>query len=315
MPGPPPAFCRVRHGYSPGMRITVAGSTGLIGAPLVRSLRADGHDVVRLVRRPPKAADEARWDPAGGTVDAAALHDADAVVNLAGAGVGDHRWTAAYKRELRDSRVLGTATLARAMSALDVPPKVFLAGSAVGFYGDTGDRVVDERAPAGSGFLADLCVEWEAATMPAEEAGIRVAHLRTGLVVAAKGGAWGPLYRAFRFGVGGRMGNGRQYWSFISLRDQIHAIRFLLTADGVRGPVNLTAPHPVTNAEATKAMSRVMRRPAVFPVPRPALRAVLGEFADDVLTSTRAEPRVLEDAGFVFAHPTIDLALAVARSG
>ncbi|MGW0660673.1 TIGR01777 family oxidoreductase [Streptodolium elevatio] len=297
------------------MRIAVTGSSGLIGSPLVRSLRADGHELVRFVRRAPKAADEARWDPVAGTLDTDALLGVEAVVSLAGAGVGDHRWTKSYKRELRDSRVLGTATLARAIAAMERPPSVFLSGSAVGYYGDTGDRLVTETAPAGSGFLAELCVEWEAATAPAEEAGVRVAHMRTGLVVASKGGAWGPLFRAFRFGVGGRMGNGRQYWSFISLRDEINAIRFLLDADAVRGPVNLTAPNPVTNAEATKAMSRLLRRPALFPVPRPALRAVLGEFADDVLSSQRVAPRVLEKSGFVFAHPTIDLAVAVARHG
>lgn len=295
------------------MRIAVTGSSGLIGTPLVRSLRADGHELVRFVRRAPKAPDEARWDPVGGTLDTDALLGVEAVVHLAGAPIGGHRWTKAYKRELRDSRVLGTTTLARALAAMEIKPKVLLCGSAVGIYGDTGDRTVDETAPPGSGFLADLCVAWEAAAAPAREAGIRVVHMRTGLVVAGKGGAWGPLFRAFRFGVGGRLGSGRQYWSFISLRDEINAIRFLLEADGVHGPVNMTAPNPVTNAEATKALSRVLRRPAVFPVPRVALRAVLGEVSDDVLSSQRALPRVLENAGFVFAHPTIDLALAVAR--
>lgn len=294
------------------MRITVAGSSGLIGAPLVRALRADGHEVVRLVRHAPQAADEARWDPKGGMVDAAALAGTDAVVNLAGAGVGDRRWTAAYKRELRDSRILGTATLARAMAAMDEPPKVFLAGSAVGIYGDTGDRVVDESEPPGSGFLADLSVDWEAAARPAVKAGVRVAHLRTGLVVTAKGGAFGPLFRIFRLGLGGRLGSGRQYWSFVSLADEVSAIRFLLTADGVRGPVNLTAPQPLTNTEATKAMGRALHRPAVLPVPGFALQAALGEFADDVLTGQRAVPHVLTDAGFTFAHPTFDLALAAA---
>ncbi|MDI2132352.1 TIGR01777 family oxidoreductase [Yinghuangia seranimata] len=297
------------------MRIAVTGSTGFVGTPLVRSLRADGHELVRLVRREPKAADEARWDPVGGTVDTDALLGVDAVVHLAGAGIGDHRWTAAYKRTLRDSRVLGTRTLARALAGLERPPAVLLSGSAIGYYGDTGDRAVDESAPPGSGFLADLCVEWEAATAPVEDAGVRVVHLRTGLVVAGKGGAWGPLFRAFRFGVGGRLGNGRQYWSFISLRDHINAIRFLLTADGVRGAANLTAPNPVTNAEATRELARMLRRPALFPVPRPALRAIVGEFSDDILSSQRVLPKALLDAGFEFAHPTIDRALAVARHG
>ncbi|UGQ09957.1 TIGR01777 family oxidoreductase [Yinghuangia sp. ASG 101] len=294
------------------MRIAIAGSSGLIGKPLVRALRADGHDVVRIVRRAARGADEARWDPVAGTVDPDALRGVDAVVNLAGAGIGAKRWTAAYKRELRDSRVLGTAALARAIAAAETPPRVFLAGSAVGYYGDTGDRTVDETAPSGEGFLADLCVDWEAATRPAEEAGVRVVHLRTGLVVTAEGGAWGPLMRAFRFGVGGRLGSGRQYWSFISLRDTIGAIRFLLDAEDVRGPVNLTAPEPVTNAEATKAVSRALRRPAMLPVPAFALRAVLGGLAVDVLSGRRAVPGVLRRAGFDFADPTIDQALAAA---
>ncbi len=297
------------------MRIAVAGSSGLIGTPLVRALRADGHEVVRLVRRAPREADEARWDPVGGTVDADALAGADAVVNLAGAGIGAKRWTAAYKKELRDSRVLGTAALARAIVAAETPPKVFLAGSAIGYYGDTGDRPVDESAPAGAGFLAELCVDWEAATRPAEEAGVRVVHLRTGLVVTAEGGAWGPLMRAFRFGVGGRLGSGRQYWSFISLRDTIDAIRFLLDAEDIRGPVNLTAPEPVTNAQATQAVSRALRRPALFPVPAFALRAVLGGLAEDVLTGRPVIPTVLRQAGFGFADPTIDRALAAALHG
>lgn len=296
------------------MRIVVAGSSGLIGSSLVRSLLADGHEVVRLVRRAPGAG-EARWDPAGGTVDAEALAGADAVVNLAGAGVGDRRWTAAYKRELHDSRVLGTATLARAVAALPTPPRVLLNASGVGFYGDSGDRVVDESAPAGEGFLADLCVAWEAATRPAEEAGVRVAHLRTGLVVAAKGGAFGPVFRIFRLGLGGRLGSGRQYWSVISLHDEVAAIRFLLTADQVSGPVNLAGPHPVTNAEATKAIAKVLHRPALFPVPAFALRAVLGEFAGDVLTGQRAEPRALTEAGFRFTHPTIEDAVTAALHG
>lgn len=297
------------------MRIAVAGSSGLIGTPLVHALRADGHEVVRFVRRAPQGADEVRWDPVGGTVGPDALRGVDAVINLAGAGIGAKRWTAAYKKELRDSRVLGTAALARAIAAAETPPKVFLAGSAVGYYGDTGDRIVDEEAPAGDGFLADLCVDWEAAARPADEAGARVVHLRTGLVVTAEGGAWGPLMRAFRFGAGGRLGSGRQYWSFISLRDTIGAIRFLLDAEGVRGPVNLTAPEPVTNAEATKAVSRALRRPALLPVPAFALRAVLGGLAVDVLSGRRAVPGVLRQAGFDFADPTIDQALAAALRG
>lgn len=294
------------------MRIAVTGSTGLIGSALVRSLRADGHEVVRFVRRPPAAADEARWDPAGGYVDPAGLAGCAAVVHLAGAGVGEHRWTSAYKKEIRDSRVLGTAALARALAALDEPPAVFVSGSAVGYYGDTGDRAVDEDAPAGHGFLPSVCVEWEAAAEPAGAAGIRTAFARTGLVVAREGGAWGKLFPIFRAGVGGRLGNGRQYWSYISLHDEIAALRHIIDTPGIEGPVNLTAPEPLTNRQVTAAMGRVLHRPALLPVPALALRIVLGEFAEDVLGSQRARPARLLESGFVFRHPGIEDAIRAA---
>ncbi|MEU6760736.1 TIGR01777 family oxidoreductase [Streptomyces sp. NPDC046685] len=294
------------------MRIAVTGSTGLIGSALVRSLRADGHEVVRFVRREPAAADEARWDPVRGYVDPAGLAGCGAVVGLAGAGVGEHRWTAAYKKEIRDSRVLGTAALARAAAALDEPPKVFVVGSAIGYYGDTGDRAVDETAPAGHGFLPSVCVEWEAAAAPAREAGIRTAFARSGLVVAREGGAWGRMFPLFRAGLGGRLGNGRQYWSYISLRDEIAAMRHIIDAPGLAGPVNLTAPEPLTNRQITAAMSRVLRRPAVLPVPAVALRLVLGEFSSDVLGSQRARPARLLESGFVFRDPGIEQAIRAA---
>ncbi|MBT2540339.1 TIGR01777 family oxidoreductase [Streptomyces sp. ISL-44] len=294
------------------MRIAVTGSTGLIGSALVRSLRADGHEVVRFVRRPPAAGDEARWDPAGGYVDPAGLAGCAAVVHLAGAGVGEHRWTSAYKKEIRDSRVLGTAALARALAALGEPPAVFVSGSAVGYYGDTGDRAVDEDAPAGHGFLPSVCVEWEAAAEPARAAGIRTAFARTGLVVAREGGAWGKLFPIFRAGVGGRLGNGRQYWSYISLHDEIAALRHIIDTPGIEGPVNLTAPEPLTNRQVTAAMGRVLHRPALLPVPALALRIVLGEFAEDVLGSQRARPARLLESGFVFRHPGIEDAIRAA---
>ncbi|MGW7451339.1 TIGR01777 family oxidoreductase [Streptomyces sp. NPDC054787] len=294
------------------MRIAVTGSTGLIGSALVRSLRADGHEVVRFVRREPAAADEARWDPVRGYVDPAGLAGCGAVVGLAGAGVGEHRWTAAYKKEIRDSRVLGTAALARAAAALDEPPRVFVVGCAIGYYGDTGDRAVDETAPAGHGFLPSVCVEWEAAAAPAREAGIRTAFARSGLVVAREGGAWGRMFPLFRAGLGGRLGNGRQYWSYISLRDEIAALRHIIDAPGLAGPVNLTAPEPLTNRQITAAMSRVLRRPAVLPVPAVALRLVLGEFSSDVLGSQRARPARLLESGFVFRDPGIEQAIRAA---
>ncbi|MFB6620010.1 TIGR01777 family oxidoreductase [Streptomyces sp. NPDC085524] len=294
------------------MRIAVTGSTGLIGSALVRSLREDGHEVVRFVRREPAAADEARWDPARGHVDPDALAGCGAVVGLAGAGVGDHRWTAAYKKEIRDSRVLGTAALARAVAALDEPPQVFVVGTAVGYYGDTGDRPVDEDSPAGTGFLSSVCVDWEAAAAPARKAGIRTAFARTGLVVAGEGGAWGRMFPLFRAGVGGRLGDGRQYWSYISLRDEVAALRHIIDTPSLEGPVNLTAPEPLTNREVTAAMARVLRRPAVLPVPAVALRIALGEFSSDVLGSQRVRPKRLLESGFAFRDPGIEDAIRAA---
>ncbi|MEV7174549.1 TIGR01777 family oxidoreductase [Streptomyces sp. NPDC093224] len=294
------------------MRIAVTGSTGLIGSALVRSLRADGHEVVRFVRREPSAADEARWDPERGYVDPAGLAGCAAVVHLAGAGIGDHRWTDAYKRTIRDSRVLGTAALAEALAGLDEPPAVLVSGSAVGYYGDTGDRVVDEDSPAGRGFLPSVCQEWEAAADPAREAGIRTAFARTGLVVAKDGGAWGRMFPLFRAGLGGRLGDGRQYWPFISLRDEVRALRHIVDTPSLHGPVNLTAPEPLTNRQVTAAMGRVLKRPAVLPVPAVALRVVLGEFSQDVLSGQRARPARLLESGFVFRDPGIEEAIRAA---
>ncbi|MGW7430911.1 TIGR01777 family oxidoreductase [Streptomyces sp. NPDC054861] len=293
-------------------RIAVTGASGLIGSALVRSLRADGHHVSRLVRRPARTADEVEWDPARLYVDSAGLVGVDAVVHLAGAGVGERRWTEAYRKEIRDSRVLGTTAIAQALASLAEPPKVLVCGTALGYYGDTGTRAVDESAPAGEGFLPSVCVEWEAAAAPAEEAGIRVAYARTGLVVAGEGGAWGRLFPLFRAGVGGRMGDGRQYWSFISLHDEVAALRHLIDDDSLSGPVNLTAPEPVTNREVTAAMGRVLRRPTLLTVPAPALRAVLGGFAEDVLGSQRVLPGRLLESGFDFAFPTIDESIRAA---
>ncbi|MEE1842646.1 TIGR01777 family oxidoreductase [Streptomyces sp. JV190] len=293
-------------------RIAVSGASGLVGTALVRSLRADGHEVVRLVRRPARSGDEVEWDPRRGYVDVAGLVGCDAVVHLAGAGVGDHRWTEAYKREIRDSRVLGTAAVAEAVASLDVPPKVLLSGSAIGYYGDTGDRAVDEGAPAGEGFLPSVCVEWEAATAAAREAGVRTVHARTGLVVAREGGAWGRLFPLFRAGLGGRLGSGRQYWSFIALHDEVAALRHILDTESLVGPVNLTGPDPVTNSKVTAAMGRVLHRPTLCTAPALALRIALGEFAQDVLGSQRVLPGRLLDSGFVFAFPGIDAAIRAA---
>jgi uncharacterized protein (TIGR01777 family) len=267
---------------------------------------------VRLVRRRPEAPDEVSWDPAAGTVDLDRLAGVDGVVHLAGAGVGDHRWTDDYKRTILDSRVDSTHTIVRAICALDPRPRVLVSASAIGFYGETGDRVVDEAAPAGSGFLADVVRAWEAATAPAAAAGIRVAHARSGLVVAREGGAWARLFPLFRAGLGGRMGSGAQYWSWISLRDELLALQHLLLTESVSGPVNLTGPVPVTNAEVTAAMGRVLHRPTLLPVPAFALRLALGEFSSEVLGSIRAVPTALLASGFTHADPSIDAAISSA---
>ncbi|MFJ7334693.1 TIGR01777 family oxidoreductase [Streptomyces sp. NPDC101116] len=295
-------------------RIVVAGASGLIGSALVRSLTTDGHEVRRLVRGTPRAAGEIRWDPEGGRVDAAGLAGCDAVVNLAGAGVGDRRWTEAYKRRIHDSRVKGTTALAEAVASLDAKerPRVFVNGSAIGYYGETGERAVDESAPAGEGFLPSLCVKWEGATAPAQEAGVRTVFTRTGLVVSREGGAWGRLFPLFQAGAGGRMGDGRQYWSFVALHDEVAAIRHLIDTDGLSGPFNITAPNPVTNREVTAAMGRVLHRPTLFPVPAAVLRTVLGEMAGDVLGSARILPARLLESGFRFAFPEIEGAIRAA---
>ena len=295
-------------------RIAVAGASGLIGRALVRSLTADGHEVRRLVRGTPRAAGEIRWDPEAGRVDAAGLAGCHAVVNLAGAGVGDRRWTDAYKQRIRDSRVKGTAALAGAVASLDAKerPRVFVNGSAIGYYGETGERTADESTPAGEGFLPALCVEWEGATAPAQEAGVRTVFTRTGLIVSREGGAWGRLFPLFRAGAGGRMGDGRQYWSFVALHDEVAAIRHLIDTDGLSGPFNVTAPNPVTNREITAAMGRVLHRPTLFPVPAAVLRTVLGEMAGDVLGSARVLPTRLLESGFRFAFPDIEGAIRAA---
>ncbi|MEU6148003.1 TIGR01777 family oxidoreductase [Streptomyces sp. NPDC047081] len=293
-------------------RIAVAGASGLIGGALVRSLTADGHDVVRLVRHEPRSKSEVRWDPEGKRVDAAGLAGCDAVVNLAGAGVGDRRWTDTYKARIRSSRVHGTTALAEAIAAMDEKPRVFVNGSAMGYYGETGDRIVDEDSPAGSGFLPELCVEWEGAAAPAQLAGVRTAFVRTGLVVGRGGGAWGKLFPLFKAGLGGRMGDGRQYWSYVSLHDEVAAIRHLIDTDGLSGPFNVTAPTPLTNREITAAMGRVLHRPTLFTVPAPVLRTVLGEMAGDVLGSARVVPKRLLESGFTFAFPDIEGAIRAA---
>lgn len=287
----------------------MSGASGLIGSALLPVLRADGHTVLRLVRRAPSGPDEVRWDPTD-RLDPSVLSGADAVIHLSGAGIGDRRWTARYRELLRTSRVDSTATLCAAVAAAEPRPRVLLSASAVGWYGDTGDRITDEQAPSGAGFLAALCRAWEDATAPAQRAGVRVVRLRSGLVLAPGGGLLGRMVPLFRWGLGGRLGSGRQYWPWISLVDEVRAIGFLLVNEAISGPVNLTGPDPVTAAEFVRTLARVLHRPALLPVPAVALRAVLGRFADEgVLVGQRAVPRVLDQAGFGFTHPTLESAL------
>ncbi|NUS45021.1 MAG: TIGR01777 family protein [Mycobacteriaceae bacterium] len=293
------------------MRVVIAGSSGLIGTALVGSLRADGHQVVRLVRRRAAAPDEFRWDPRSGEIDAAALPGADAVVHLCGVGIGQRRWSGAVKQDLRDSRIAPTDVLASAVARTGIPVLVNAGG--VNVYGDTGDRVADESAPAGTGFLAALCRDWEAAADPARRAGVRTVILRSGMVLSRHGGALGGLRLPFALGLGARLGSGRQYVSWISLDDEIGAIRHILDDERVDGPANLVGPAPVTNAAFTRALGQALNRPTLLVAPRAALRAIAGEMAEELLlTGPRAVPGVLENAGYVFRHSTIGAALAAA---
>ncbi|MGI5519391.1 TIGR01777 family oxidoreductase [Micromonospora sp. CA-259024] len=296
------------------MRILLAGASGFLGTWLADRLTADGHQIMRLVRRPPRGPQERRWDPAAGQLDPAAVAGADAVVNLAGAGVGDKRWNDDYRRLIRTSRVDSTSTLATTLAGLPVAdrPRVLLNSSAVGWYGDTGDRVVEEDAPAGEGFLADVCRVWEAATRPAEDAGVRVIRLRTGLPLHHGGGLLKPQLLPFKLGIAGRLGSGRQWLPWISMADWLDAVRFLLEHDDIAGPVNVVGPNPVTNAEFTRELSRQLHRPAIIPIPALALKVALGGFAHEALTSTRVLPGVLTSAGYPYQHPHLPEALRAA---
>jgi len=294
------------------MQVGVTGSSGLIGTALVARLRAGGHTAVPIVRRPAhQNSGEIGWSPADGRLDAASLAGLDAVVHLAGAGIGDHRWTDRYRRQLLDSRVVSTTLLATKIAELgnDAPP-VLISGSAIGFYGDRGDEPLDESSPAGNGFLAEICTAWEAGTMVAESAGIRVAHIRTGIVLARHGGALKKMLPLFRIGAGGRFGSGRQWMSWISIDDHVRAIEHLLS-NPIAGPVNLTAPAPVRNAEFAKTLGKVLRRPSFVPVPEFGPKLVLGSALAEALLfdGQRVHPGVLVASGFEFAHPELDGAL------
>ncbi|MGF1645462.1 MAG: TIGR01777 family oxidoreductase [Kineosporiaceae bacterium] len=290
------------------MRVAVTGATGLIGSALLPQLVAAGHQVVRLVRREPRGPDEVRWDPMSGAasgVDLDRLVGVDAVIHLAGAGVGDRRWTGRYKRTIRDSRVLGTRTLVAALVALDTRPSVLVSGSAVGYYGSRGDEVLTESSAPGEGFLADVCVAWEGEARSAEEAGIRTVLARTGLVMTDRGGAFGRLLPILTLGLGGPLGSGRAWWPWITLEDEVRALVHCLSTESLSGPVNLGGPEPGRNRDVTRALARELRRPAVLPVPPVALRLAFGEFADDILSSQRMTPDALVESGFVFQHPNL----------
>lgn len=293
------------------MRVLITGASGLIGQALTSALRERGDDVVRLVRRDPVGDDERRWDPAGGELTAEDVSGFDAVVNLSGAGIGDKRWSERYKQLLRSSRVDTTRLLSATLADCENPPSVLVSASAIGIYGDRGDEELDERSDAGSGFLADVTKDWEAAAVSAERAGVRVAFARTGIVLDKHQGALGRMMLPFRLGLGGRLGNGKAWWSWIGLGDTVRAIQHIIDGD-VSGPVNLVAPKPVRSAEFSKRLGKALRRPTVMPIPKFALDILLGRELSDALvfTSARVSPRVLLDSGFSFEHRTVDTALS-----
>ena len=285
-------------------RIAITGASGLIGTALVGHLKSEGHTVQRFVRRPVVAPDEIQWDPKTGYVDIEAIRGVDAIIHLAGVGVGDKRWSKKYKSEILNSRLLGTTAIALAVN--EVKPQVFISASAIGWYGESGNRAVVESDRVGDDFLAAVCREWEAAADLVTD--VRTVKIRTGLVLDPTGGALGKMLPLFRFGLGGKLGNGKQWWSWITLHDVIRAITFLLESK-VAGPVNLTSPNPVTNQEFTSALARAMHRPALFPAPAIALKVALGGFSSEILGSKKVVPRALTDAGFTWDYPHITNAL------
>jgi uncharacterized protein (TIGR01777 family) len=293
------------------MKVAITGSTGLIGTALVEALRADGHRVIRLVRRPPAHDDERTWDPRAGrgAMSPASLAGVNAVIHLAGAAVAGRRWTESYKAEIRESRVQGTRALVSVLSEMSEPPGVLLCGSAIGWYGDTGGKAVDESTPSGHGFLAEVVRDWEAAAEPAGQAGIRVVRLRNGIVLSPRGGMLGRLLLPFRFGLGARLGRGTQVMSWIGLTELTRIVRFLLDQPEISGPVNVTTPNPVTNAEFTAALAGVLHRPALITVPTPALRLAVGGVSSDLLSSARVMPRRLLAAGYQYHSPDLAGAL------
>jgi len=288
------------------MKILVSGSHGLVGKALIASLTSKGHEIVRLVRGKPSSATEIEWHPNQEKIDTASLEGVDAVVHLAGESIASGRWTDEKKRAIRDSRVKGTALLSEALARLSRPPSVFVSASAIGYYGNRGDEVLTETSAPGDDFLADVCVEWENATIPAIEKGIRTVHARFGIILDVKEGALAKMLTPFRMGIGGRIGDGKQWMSWIDIEDVVNGLKSLIENSTVNGPVNFVAPNPVTNAEFTKTLGRVLSKPTLFPVPKFGVRLAFGEMGDALLlSSTRVKPGVLQH----FAYPTLDSAL------
>lgn len=298
------------------MRVVVSGSSGLIGSAVVDELLSRGHQVVRLVRRTPRQG-EVQWDPGHGILDPGTLADVDAVVHLAGEPIAAKRWSPDQKQRILDSRVKGTRLLAQTLSRLEPRPRVFVSGSAIGYYGLRGEEILTEQSSAGSGFLAEVTGQWEAATLAAEQADVRTVHLRTGIVVSARGGAMGRLLPLFKLGLGGRLGRGDQWWSWITLEDEVGIILHALSDGSVSGPVNATAPNPATNREFTEVLARVLGRPAVLPVPRLAVAAVMGSelTREVILAGQRVLPTVAESSGYAFTSPELEPGLRRTFSG
>lgn len=297
------------------MRIGISGSTGLVGSALVSYCASEGHPITRLVRSGTSSSDVV-WDPSRGQLDASRLEGLEAIVHLAGENIAGRRWNAEQKARIRDSRVLGTQLLSQALAGLRQPPRVLISASAIGFYGNRGDEMLDEKSTSGQGFLPEVCHEWEAATQPAEKAGIRVVHLRFGIILSPKGGALAKMLTPFRLGLGGRLGNGSQWMSWLSLDDAVGCVYYALRTDGLSGPINAVAPTAVTNQEFTKTLGKVLRRPTIFPMPGFMARLAFGEMADELLlSSTRVAPRVLLGSGYRFRHANLDHALRSLLAG
>lgn len=292
------------------MNILISGATGMVGTAVDSLLSLNGHRVVRLVRVKPQSIDEVEWHPATGEIDRSKLEDLDAVIHLAGENIASGRWTVSKKAKIKNSRVQGTVLLSKAVASLKKPPKVFISASAIGYYGDRGETLLDESSPPGKNFLSEVCVDWEEATEPAVRKGIRVVPARFGMILSASGGALEKMLLPFRLGLGGVLGNGWQYMSWITLDDVVGAIQHVLSRESLKGPVNLVAPKPVTNLEFTKTLGKILHRPTIFPMPAFVACMAFGEMADELLlASTRVEPKKLLTSGYQFRHPELEGAL------